>query len=413
MVLRRLRGRTLADVSRLPAAVQPAWPLFKWAHRRLARVLGTVFRAISPLCGRRGVPLRGTHRSLETASREPTSVRLHPAGDPEHLRRTAPVGSPPRHWVFATKLEVEVPARYVLEIREGTVVGDYGANVTPAGTLDHQTSEYFGTTRWQEHPVFLRPCLPRAEHVPGTLLNLTSCGTATNYYHFLYDALPRFGIFEESFPGREVEAVVVPHASRYQRELLELVGVPGRRIQPARNRAFRGDTVLVPSTPNQHLDAPRWSTDWLRDRLRPTAVGGPDRLYLTRGSRPNTRRYVEEPALWPQLRRLGFTCVDAGTLSVQDQINVFSSADVIVSPHGAALTNLVFAKHGVRVLELFADDWVHLGLWAISEAIEGCTYRYLVADGDHPEGKPMSGVLNDISIPVDRVLAAVEELLAD
>jgi capsular polysaccharide biosynthesis protein len=323
-----------------------------------------------------------------------------------------PAGSPPQHWVFARKLQVEVPARYVLEMERGTVVGDYGANITPGRTLDHQTSEYFGVTDWREHPIFLRPRLPRIEHVPGTLLNLTSCGTSTNYYHFVYDALPRLGIFEECFPGRRVDGVLVPHATRYQRELLELVGLRAPWLQPARNRALRADTLLVPSTPNQHLDAPLWSTAWLRRRLPPTSSGGPTRLYLTRGERPNTRRYVEEPELWPHLERLGFVRLDCGRLSVQEQINCFSSAETIVAPHGAALTNLVFAKPGVRVLELFAGDWVHLGLWAISEAIEGSTYHYLVADGDHPEGKPMSGVLNDISIPVHRVLDALDRLLA-
>lgn len=400
-------------MSRLPTALQPAWPLFKRGHRLLARVLGSGFRALSPVVGRRGVPRTGTRRSTDTASREPEQVRLHVVAGPEQLRRTMPAGSPPDHWVFAAKLEVEVPARYVLEIKGGTAVGDFGANVTPEGTLDHQTSEYFGVTDWREHPIFLRPWLPPAEDVSGTVLNLTSCGTSSNYYHFLYDALPRLGIFEECFPGRRVDGVLVPHATKYQRELLDLAGVCTRRIQPARNRAVRAETLMVPSTPNQHLDAPRWSTAWLRRRLLPTSDGGPTRLYLTRGDRPNTRRYVQEAALWPHLERLGFVRLDPGRLTVQEQINRFSAAEVIVSPHGAGLTNMVFAKPGVRVLELFANDWVHLGLWAISEAIEGCTYRYLVADGNHPEGEAMSGVLRDVSIPVERVLDEVDRLLGN
>lgn len=412
MVLAGPDARPVPAVNRLPAALQPAWPLLKRAHRLLARVLGAGSRALAPVVGQRGVPRTGTRRSTDTVSREPDRVRLHLVGEAERLRRTMPSGSPPDHWVFAAKLEVEVPARYVLEIDGGTAVGDYGANVTPEGTLDHQTSEYFGVTDWREHPIFLRPWLPRAEHVSGTLLNLTSCGTSSNYYHFLYDALPRIGIFEDCFPGRRVDGVLVPHAMSYQRELLDLAGVCARRIQPARNRVVRAETLVVPSTPNQHLDAPHWSTAWLRRRFPPTRFEGPARLYVTRGERPNTRRYVQEAALWPRLERLGFVRVDPGTLTVQEQINCFSSAEVIVSPHGAGLTNMVFARPGVRVLELFANDWVHLGLWAISEAIGG-TYHYLVADGDHPEGEAMFGVLRDISIPVERVLEAVERLLAD
>ena len=70
--------------------------------------------------------------------------------------------------------------------------------------------------------------------------------------------------------------------------------------------------------------------------------------------------------------------LDPGTLSVQEQIDVFSGAEVIIAPHGAALTNITFSRPGVRVLEMFAGAYVHLGLWTIAEAVGGVHYRYLV-----------------------------------
>jgi capsular polysaccharide biosynthesis protein len=400
-------------VSRLPTALQPAWPLFKRAHRMLALVLGLLFRRISPVAGRRRLPHTATMTSSETAAREPDAVTLHPAGPPERLVRTIPQGSPPEHWAFEQALAVDVPARYTLEIVEGIAVGEFGANLTSAGVLDYQTSAYFGIRSWREHPVFLSPRLPPVEDFRGTLLNLTSCGTSDNYYHFMFDVLPRYGIFEESLPGCEVDAVLAPHAARYQRELLALVGVAQPLIQPRKSTALRADRLLVPSTPNLELVAPRWVTQWLRKRLPPSQTRSlPRRLYLTRGDRPNTRRYVQENELWPSLERRGFVKLDPGTLSVQEQIDCFSSADVIVAPHGAALTNLVFCRPGVRVLELFASNYVHLGLWAISQSIDGASYHYLVSDGDHAPGRAMTGVLTDVRIPPVRVLEALDKLLA-
>ena len=153
---------------------------------------------------------------------------------------------------------------------------------------------------------------------------------------------------------------------------------------------------------------------WLRKRLPPTASGGgPPRLYLTRGVRPNSRRYVQEEELWPWLRDHGFVRLDPGSLSVQDQIDIFHGAEVVVGPHGAALTNLTFCRPGTKVLEMFAASYVHLGLWTICDAVSGIDYRYLVADGDHRPGRPMTGVLDDISIPPATVQACLEELLDD
>lgn len=401
-------------MSRLPSALQPAWPLFKRVHRLLSFLLGVVFRRTSKIAGARALPRRATLRAVDTVALEPGAVVLYPAGPGEQLARTMPVGTPANHWVFENELKYDVPARFCLEIEQGTTVGDYAAIVTPGGTLDYETSGYFGINSWREHPIFLRPQLPRPEHVEGTLLNLTTRGSHANYYHFLLDVLPRYGIFREALPGRVPDAVYVPHASRYQQQLLAMTGIDRHpMIQAGKHTALRADRLLVPSTPNQELAAPRWVVEWLRGHL-PTsgATGLPKKLYVTRGDAPNTRRYVEEPELWPMLEAQGFARIDPGTLTVQEQIDTFAGAEVIVAPHGAALSNLVFCSPGVRILELFAPNYVNHCYWTIACAVPDATYHYLVADGSHGEGKPMTGVLTDIRIPPARVLEAIELLVS-
>lgn len=395
----------------LPSWLRPWWPLLKRAHRFLTLLSGLLFRALSPVVGDRGVPRAATERSVDTAAREPASVELHPGRPAEQLARRATPGTPAGHWVFADQRGATVPATFTLEIRGGRLTGDFGAASTPGKILDHETSTYFGVADWREHPVFLRPTLGPVEHVPGTVLSLTTRGTAVNYYHFLYDAIARLGVLEETMPGEHVDAVVVPHAAGYQRQLLELAGVGSRLVQPRRGHTVEAERLLVPSNPNWALQAPPSSVAWLRARLRPRQVPErPVRLYLTRGSTPRTRRYVEEAELWPHLERRGFQRVDPGTLSVQEQIDLFAGAEVVVSPHGAGLTNLTFSPPGVRVLELFASTYVHLGLWAICEAIDA-DYRYLVAEGPGGPAGPNAGVLDDVSVPPARVLAELDELL--
>jgi capsular polysaccharide biosynthesis protein len=400
-------------VSRLPARLQPAWPLLKRAHRLLSVLAGMVFRPLSRVFGTRALPRTATVASATTAELEPGAVTVHPGGPAEVLERGPADGDPPRHWVFERGRHAEVPASYTLEVRGGRLVGDFGATVTPGGVLDSQTSGYFGLAGWREHPVFLAPRLPVAEHLDGTVLSLTTRGTANNYYHFLYDAVARYGIFEESLPGERVDAVIVPHQAGYQRQLLELARIPGPYVQPRPDRTFTADRLLVPSTPNQDLDAPRATTRWLRDRLPPSGrTDTPKRLYLSRGQTPYTRIYRQEPELWPRLEQRGFVMLDPGTLTVQEQIDVFHGAEVIVAPHGAALTNITFCSPGARVLEMFAGGYVHLGLWTIAESVGGIRYRYLVGAGHGREGREMTGIVDDVDIPVARVEAALEELLA-
>lgn len=367
---------------------------------------------LAPLLGERGVPRTATESSTETAERSPATVRLYAGPPGEELVRTRVAGDPPDHWAFEEGLHAytDVPDSFTLEIAGGRLVGDYGAAVTPDGILDHETSTYFGVFDWREHPVFLRPTLGAIEHVPGTVLSLTARGTAGNYYHFLYDAIARYGVFEDCLPGERVDAIVVPHGAGYQRQLLELAGIGGHLVQPARGRTVSADRLLVPSNPNWALQAPPAAVRWLRDRLPPKEPpAGPVRLYLTRGSAAQTRRYVQEEELVPELERRGFVRLDPGRLSVQEQVDVFSAAEVVVAPHGAGLTNVTFSPPEVKVLEMFPATYVHRGLWAICQAL-GAEYRYLVADG-RGGPQPNAGISDDVSIPVDRVLAAVDALL--
>lgn len=406
-------------MSKLPAPLYRWWPLLKRGHRILTTWLGILFRLVSPVLGRRGVPRRATPQSVQTATREPDAVRLHAGAVEERLERRLPPGEPARHPVFRAGAAVTVPARYVLEVRDGVLSGDFGATITPGKVLDYQTSGYFGIDSWREHPLYLRPTIGTVTHVPGTVLSLANRGASSNYYHFLYDAIARLGITEECLPEARYDAVVVAHQTRYQRQLLDMVGLAAygregrepRLVQPRAGQAVSADHLVVPSTPNQDLVAPPSSVRWLRERLRPSgAVDGGLRLYLTRGNVPRTRRYVQEPELLPALEQRGFLIVDPGTFSVQEQIDLFHAADVVVAPHGAGLTNITFCRPEARVLELFTPSYVHLGLWAIADAV-GLDYRYLALDESRRGSVSSGSPYDDVSIPAARVEAEIDDLL--
>ena len=139
----------------------------------------------------------------------------------------------------------------------------------------------------------------------------------------------------------------------------------------------------------------------------------PSRIYVTRGTQKNTRRFVREAELVAALEKRDFSVVDPGSLSVQDQIDHFAAADVIVGPHGAAMTNLIFAPEGARVLELFGPRYVKASFWTLTSSIPGVEHRYLVGGSaaDARRQRPMNRVQDDIDIDPDLVIAEVDRLL--
>lgn len=399
-------------MSRLPSALQPAWPVIKRVHRATTLIVGLLTRRTSQINRRRALPVRATVTSVETAESE--LVQLHRGRGVEHIRRMPPIGEPPQHWTFADAASFDVPGHFVLDIAGGTVVGDYGANMTPGGTLDYETSGYFGIKSWREHPLFLRPLLPPPTVVDGTVLSLATRGGSVNYYHFLIDVLPRLGIFNECMPGVVPDAVFVPASTTYQHELLALTGIDKLPIIPTKkNSAVRAEHLLVPCMTNPMEIAPSWTINWLRQHLpAETERNLPRRIYVTRGGARNTRRLEDEATIWPLLKKRGFVQVDPGKMTVRDQIDYFAAADVVVALHGAALANLVFAKPGVRVLELFAPTYVKWCYWAICENIPDAEYRYLLGDGKpRVRGEAMDGLQADIQLSAQRLMAMVDDII--
>ncbi len=313
-------------------------------------------------------------------------------------------------------LQLEVPPRSTLELSHGRLVGSYAAHISAAGVLDYETSDYFGIHSWEEHPLFLRRRLPPLTEVSGTVVSLATRGTGNNYYHALMDLAARWGVFQETHPGLDPDAVVVNSSQRYHRELIGLLGLDEfRMIEATKHVAVRAETLMVPCLPNPWTLAPPWITSFLQRRLPPrTSTGLPTKLYVSRGQRPNTRRVVDDGALSAALAQEGFVTFDPGAVSLQEQIDHFAAARVIVAPHGAGLTNINFCRPGVRVLELFAPTYLNPGFWAITSNIKDSHYRYLVAERPTPPTAPhdMTGIQHDIQLEPRTVLAALESLMS-
>ncbi|RZI91886.1 MAG: glycosyltransferase family 61 protein [Microbacterium sp.] len=405
-------------MSKLPPRLQPLWPVAKRVHRLLTFVAGVVARTLRPFAGARAVPRGAVATVGDWTARPEEGVLVHGWRPPTPLDRTPPAGDPSGHWVFSRPDRADVPATFCLEVPDGTVVGDTGAIISRGSLLDVETSPYFGTASWREHPLFLRGRLPPVTRVTGDVLVLATRGSA-NYYHFLTDVLPRIGDYLERVPGADPEVtLLVPQDRAWQRTLLEIAGyghLP--TIADGPGTAVRADRLFAPSIPNLVEVAPGPVVSWIRDHLRPSvdADPAPRRLYVTRGTAPNTRRVVREDELREGLLARGFEVVEPGSLSPQEQIDTFSAAEMVVGPHGAALTNLLFAPAGVTVLELFTASYVNQCYWSISCEIPEAHYEYLV-DGDvtrHGPGSAMNAILADIAVDPSRVLAVVDRLLAE
>lgn len=94
----------------------------------------------------------------------------------------------------------------------------------------------------------------------------------------------------------------------------------------------------------------------------------PERVFI---SRKKTRRLVNEDEIEQTLQEYGFEKVYFEDLLISEQWSITRNAKVIVGMHGAALSNLVFNRKGVKVVELFHPGYVVDLYRKITNAIGG------------------------------------------
>ena len=71
-------------------------------------------------------------------------------------------------------------------------------------------------------------------------------------------------------------------------------------------------------------------------------------------SRQNTdyRNVVNEDDLIKLLKSKGFRIIDPNQFNISEQISFFSNAEVVISPTGSNLANIIFCKPGTKIVEI-------------------------------------------------------------
>jgi capsular polysaccharide biosynthesis protein len=177
---------------------------------------------------------------------------------------------------------------------------------------------------------------------------------------------------------------------------------------------LRATQLVAPGLPSDIVRNPPWVSAFLRDRLKaPSLARVPGRhVFITRGKAKHNRSITNEDDVLEVLDRHGFESLDAGELSVAEQIRTFAEVDVLVAPHGAALANLAFCSPGATVLELFPATTVVADYWKMASGVPGLEYRYLQGVGAAETSRRGSLVVSDITVDVPQLTAMLDEVLS-
>jgi hypothetical protein len=336
-------------------------------------------------------------------------VRLF--GDRLRVRNAGPVlGLPkvPNHFLRNDTHETPVP--YLGRLCNARVATRYFEIIAPDDRVfeDQFPKERGAVTGARS--LFL-PRLPKLEMKSGRFAVICT-SRASNYYHWLNDCLPRLRWLEESKTER-FSLLVPEKLLPFHIQTLDALGyTPERRVAFGQQH-WQVDEVFLPSLVGEPSQSSPDACHWLRNRLLKCLPevnrSMPNRIYISR-TLATKRRLLNEPELENLLREYGFVSVETENLLVAEQARLFENADVVVAPHGAGLTNIMFMRPGALVIELvpiLKPKTCYVSLASAMGVRYACVTDSPDAATPEPSGRQPD---RDFAIPIARVKGALDQL---
>lgn len=258
---------------------------------------------------------------------------------------------------------------------------------------------------------------PREEISTPTLAGtaiIGSNGPSHNYFHWMTQALPALDIAVRREGQSRRVSLVLPILTPWQEDALRLLGhadLPRVTVERTERQYFFPEVeysnILTGSSAFSRSNLVRETFRRLRDAVETT---GPRNkaLFVARTDGGN-RPMRNEAALIVGMKARGFEIIEPGRMTLAEQIATFKHASIVVGPHGAGLSNVIFCTPGTMLYEILPAAYDNACFCNLALAAD---LQYW-ADAFESEGHPnVDPYLRDWESDTTQVLARVDEIMA-
>jgi capsular polysaccharide biosynthesis protein len=287
---------------------------------------------------------------------------------------------------FRTSLKFPVYDKTLLKIKGVGMRGPDGLLFLPDGTICHQNfwaleqvEAALGFSRFSSK----KKVTKRGNYWP--LIFFWGLG----YYHWFNDVLSTLHGNLELVP-EDTRFIVPAGMDGFHWRSLELLGIGKDRLEIFDGSEDWELENLWWQPPAAHPDnqtpgAMQWIGQTVAQKLSSQAQSYSKKVYIQR-TLPHARVVVNEYEFLPALQDMGFGIYRTETMPFDEQVKLFAGAELIVAPHGAGLTNMIFSKPGTRVVEILAKGYERRCYWTLATEL-GHQYRFCLGQPKFPERK--------------------------
>lgn len=300
-------------------------------------------------------------------------------------------------------------------IEEGRIYTDYVENVAIISNnliVNHVSYQQIrGELKDASTNIVIKRGTPRIKKkVSGKVFSLTQGASGNNYFHWLFDILPRLFILEEMYKIKNIDYFYVPDTQPWQLSSLSAFEIDKTKlINSRRFRHIVADNIIATSHPwykkgyilNEAKNLPSWIIKEINLKFNKFSkkFDCNENFFIDRReSKYNHCQIINDEELKEYLIKKNFSVYRVGELSFFEQIFLFQNAKTIIGAHGAAFANLVFCKPETKVIEIIPEDHPNTVDQTISN-YKGLNFNYIktkkLDDSEKKNG--------DIILPINEI----------
>ncbi len=262
----------------------------------------------------------------------------------------------------------------------------YQQNKHSFGLLKHNSVLYKGT------PAFKK-------RVVGKVLSLVQGASGSNYFHWLFDLLPKIEILSKNNLLKDIDFFYVPTINSFILKTLKIYGIKEKQlINSSTQNHIEADEVftfehLYSKRGNFHNSfemIPKWIILFLQKKFTKfkKKVSSKKRFFIDRtDSKYEHYKISNQIELKRILKKNSFDYIQLSKLDWYKQIYLFNNAKTIIGLHGAGLANLVFCKRNTKIFEILTKSDSKRNLYKhISEKIK-LNYKKIIIVNNHNDRK--------------------------
>lgn len=268
-------------------------------------------------------------------------------------------------------LDIKKCKNIIFKIRNGRIYTDYVQHIA----IIHKNN-LIGDVSYQLkdssllHPnknTVIKIGTPRIlKRFNGTVFSLANGASGNdNYFHWLFDILPRLIILEKFNELKNIDYFYLPELKHFQLETLKLFNInKSQFINSKKYRHIICNQLYATSHPwhkrgnilKECQNMPNWIFDEISKKLinYKKKFNCNNKIFIDRrDSKFNHCQIINEEEIKQFLIKEGYSIYRVGEIDLFKQFYLFYNAKIVIGAHGAALANLIFCKKNTKVIEFF------------------------------------------------------------